>query len=68
VYEKGLREWQSCFSEAELKAMAEFHSYFKSIEKDFSVDRPYSEIEADPLWQGLVAAAARALDAFTPAI
>jgi hypothetical protein len=68
VYERGLREWQSCFSTAELAAMAEFHAFFESIEEGFSVDRPYTEIEADPRWKGLIAAASKALNVFTPTI
>lgn len=68
VYEKGLREWRSCFSAAELAAMAEFHAFVESIEEGFSVDRPYTEIESDPRWTRLIAAASEALSVFTRTI
>ena len=68
AFERGLREWQACFSEPELAAMAEYHKYFESIERDFEVDRSWDEIEADSRWRGLIEAARKALDVFTQTI
>ena len=69
VFERALREWRSCFSEPELAAMAEFHAYFETMEPpEFDVRRPWAEIEDDPRWRGLVAAASKAFHAFNATI
>ena len=69
VFERGLHEWHSCFSEPEIAAMAEFHAYFDSMEPpEFDVLRSWTEIEDDPRWRGLVEAASKALYAFNATI
>ena len=64
VYEKGLKEFESCFSNEELEAMARYHKYFGSIADDFNIDREWNEIQRDPLWQRLTNEAKDALNVF----
>lgn len=64
VYEKGLKEFESCFSDEELKAMAQYHSYFSSMAGSFNIDREWGEIQNDPQWQQLTDEARNALKVF----
>lgn len=64
VYEKGLKEFESCFSKEELEAMARYHRYFASISNEFNIDREWSEIQRDPQWQRLTDEARNALMVF----
>ena len=63
VHEKGLKDFESCFSREELEAMAHYHEYFNSI-RDFNVDREWNKITQDPLWQKLTQEAMEALEVF----
>ncbi len=64
IYEMSLKEFESCFSNEELKAMAQYHRYFASIADDFNIERKWSEIQSDPQWQRLTNEAKNALKVF----
>jgi hypothetical protein len=63
VFEKGLKDFDSCFSAKELEAMRVFHEYFDSIHK-IEIERPFEEVQKDPDWIRLGEEAEKALAAF----
>ncbi len=64
VFEKGLREFESCFSKVELAALKKFHEYFVSIVNDIDVSLPFDVIQKDSKWVNLCNDASVALDKF----
>ena len=63
VFERGLKDFESCFSQKELEAMRVFHKYFDSIHK-IDIDRPFEEVQKDPEWIRLGEEAKKALAVF----
>jgi hypothetical protein len=65
-WQRTLREFESCFTSAELAAMRQYHTYFTSIVDRFDVDRQWEIIQRDPQWIHLTAEAQKALAVFNP--
>ena len=63
-WQQALRDFESCFSSAELDAMREYHAYFSSIVGHFDVDREWAAIQRDPAWIRLTSEAQKALAVF----
>ncbi len=64
VYEEGLNIFRSCFTENELKAMTQYHSFIDSIVDEFDVERDWSEIQSDLKWKQLTQEAKIAVNVF----
>jgi hypothetical protein len=64
VFEKGLKDFESCFSQKELEAMRVFRNYFDSVADKIDTDKSFEEIQKDPNWIGLALEAKKALAAF----
>jgi hypothetical protein len=64
IFEKGLEDFESCFSKDELKAMQVFHGYFNSIADKIDTDKPFEEIQKDPNWIRLGSEAEKVLKTF----
>src|SRR5271170_4468169 len=45
VFEKGLKDFESCFSKNELEAMRMFHNYFNSVADKIDTDKSFEEIQ-----------------------
>src|SRR5687767_14587102 len=55
---KGQNEWRSCFNQAELAAMAKFHSEFDAVVDQLPKSQDW---RSNPLWRKVSAAASAAL-------
>jgi hypothetical protein len=66
VFEKGQREWKSCFSNPELEALAKFHTVFEREKPKLSMEQP-SVWRSDEHWLVVAQAAKHALERFHPA-
>ena len=64
VFEKGLKDFESCFSPKELEAMPAFHKYFESIHDKIDIEKPLEEIQKDPNRIKLSVEAKKVLDIF----
>jgi hypothetical protein len=64
VFEKGLKDFESYFSQNELETMRTFHNYFNSVVDKIDTDKSFEEIQKDPNWIKLSEEAKRALAAF----
>ena len=59
VWERGLREWRACFTDAELTVLAEFHAVFDAESDGLSMEWP--DWDKDPAWRRVRDAARAAL-------
>ena len=59
VWERGLREWKSCFTDGELRILARFHDKYASVVDALPTNWP--GWEQAPGWQTVKKAAANAL-------
>ncbi len=64
VYEKGLKEFESCFLKNELLALQSFHDYFSSIVDALDIDNGIDTIQDDPNWVKLGYEALKVLNEF----
>ena len=64
IFEKGLEDFESCFSKKELKAVQIFHSYFISVVDKINTNKSFEEIQKDPNWIKLGEEAKKALAFF----
>ena len=64
VFEKGLEDFESCFSLKELEAMRTFHNYFNSVVDKIDTDKSFEEIQKDTNWIILSEEAKKALAVF----
>jgi hypothetical protein len=65
VFEKGLKDFESCFSQKELEAMRTFHNYFNSVVGKIDTNKSFEEIQKDSNWIKLSEEAKKALAAFS---
>ena len=61
VHEEGVREFESCFSSAELVALSEFHAFFKSVAHAIPEGLRLEDLHTNDLWCELMGAAKKAL-------
>ena len=66
VFDKSLKEFNSCFTKNELEALKIFHEYFELIVKDMDTNLPLETIQHNPLWINLTKKASEVLNEFKP--
>ncbi len=64
VYEKGVKDFESCFSQKELIALQSFHEYFSSVVEDLNTNDPSNNIQEDPVWINIGLEALKTLGEF----
>ena len=64
VFEKGLEDFELCFSQKELEAMRTFHNYFNSVVDKIDIDKSFEEIQKGQNWIKLSEEAKKALAVF----
>ncbi len=64
VFDKGVKEFESCFSKKELLVLQTFHDYFSSVVEDLKVEDSIHTIQDDPTWVKLGNMAVKVLSEF----